>query len=153
MTQDVTFSSGTDADVAHFMEYSVADYAAQMETKEGHAPHTTEDLAELRESMFPGGRLRAGDGLIVGRVGDERIGWAWVTVSDEGEGLVRDLVVEEPLRRRGFGTALLEQVEAWSRENGATRVGMHIYAGNTAAQRLYASLGYEVGGLYLVKPL
>ena len=48
--------------------------------------------------------------------------------------------------RRGIGRGLLEALHAAAREDGCSIAGLEVSATNEAAQRLYASAGYDVVG-------
>ena len=47
----------------------------------------------------------------------------------------------------------LAAVEALARTQGATSLGLHVFAFNEGAQALYRRLGYQVASLNLLKPL
>ena len=49
-------------------------------------------------------------------------------------------------RRLGIGRTLIEHVEFWARERGATRIELEVNAATLAAVRLYESCGYESTG-------
>ncbi|MFF9351059.1 GNAT family N-acetyltransferase [Streptomyces sp. NPDC014734] len=89
------------------------------------------------------------DGTVVGHV--------WVTVLDDGpggaSGFVYDVEVNEEHRGRGFGRALMVQAERITLNAGAPVLGLHVFAENTPALRLYESLGYRVTQYNLAKPL
>jgi ribosomal protein S18 acetylase RimI-like enzyme len=77
-------------------------------------------------------------GAAVGRaaVTDAPDGTRWV-------GLAAVHVVEEA-RRRGLARDLCEALLAWGGERGATRAYVQVLADNTAASRLYESMGFTV---------
>ena len=54
--------------------------------------------------------------------------------------------VDPAHRRLGIGRMLVEQVESWARERGATRIELGVNAATLAAVRLYESCGYEPTG-------
>ncbi|MEU6094837.1 GNAT family N-acetyltransferase [Streptomyces sp. NPDC047079] len=56
-------------------------------------------------------------------------------------------------RRRGHGRTLMALAEAQAVEGGKNRIGLSVFAGNTPAERLYASLGYETTAHHLYKVL
>jgi ribosomal protein S18 acetylase RimI-like enzyme len=56
-------------------------------------------------------------------------------------------------RRRGLGSALMQQAEAWARARGDRKIGLQVFAHNAAAIALYQSLGYGVQSLTLEKKL
>lgn len=77
----------------------------------------------------------------------EPVGLLWLGryESEPGEGVafVYDVEVTEGERGKGYGRALMALAERIARDAGETRIGLHVFAGNTPALRLYASLGYR----------
>jgi ribosomal protein S18 acetylase RimI-like enzyme len=76
----------------------------------------------------------------------EEIGCVWATVL----GLVPPaawidwIVVDEPHRRRGYGRAILEAMEAELGGLGVSQLGVNVYSSNDVARRLSERLGFEV---------
>ncbi|MFG3036536.1 GNAT family N-acetyltransferase [Streptomyces sp. NPDC048330] len=66
---------------------------------------------------------------------------------------VYDIEVEEDQRGRGLGRALMLLAERVASEAGETRIGLHVFAGNTPAIRLYESLGYRTTRVNSAKEL
>jgi RimJ/RimL family protein N-acetyltransferase len=56
-------------------------------------------------------------------------------------------------RDAGVGTALMAAAEAWAGARGVRVILLDMSVRNTAAQRFYERLGYEVNGLYLRKAI
>jgi ribosomal protein S18 acetylase RimI-like enzyme len=54
------------------------------------------------------------------------------------------LVVGRAHRRAGCGRALVEASADWARKKGATQLLLTVWAGNLAAERFYAALGYHI---------
>lgn len=63
------------------------------------------------------------------------------------------LYVQPEHRRRGIGTALMHQAEAWARERGDRQMGLQVFQSNQPALSLYQSLGFQTQSLWMVKPL
>jgi RimJ/RimL family protein N-acetyltransferase len=57
------------------------------------------------------------------------------------------LMVAATHRRRGLGTALLEQAVAWARGAGIRKLELHVFPWNEPAIRLYEAFGFEREGL------
>ncbi len=58
-------------------------------------------------------------------------------------GFIHDVVVEEPARKAGVATALIEAAVDWLKAHGAPRVVLWTAAPNDAAQRLFAARGFR----------
>ncbi|MFD4377540.1 GNAT family N-acetyltransferase [Streptomyces sp. NPDC058486] len=89
------------------------------------------------------------DGRVVGHV------WTGVRELEPGvsAGYVYDIEVAAEQRGRGYGRALMLLAERVTREAGETLLGLHVFAGNTPAIRLYESLGYRTTHVNSSKPL
>ncbi|MFF0435824.1 GNAT family N-acetyltransferase [Streptomyces sp. NPDC004327] len=89
------------------------------------------------------------DGQVVGRV------WTGPRELEPGTrgGYVYDIEVAEEHRGHGHGRALMLLAEQTARAAGESLLGLHVFAGNTPALRLYESLGYRTTCLNSAKPL
>lgn len=56
------------------------------------------------------------------------------------------LMVASDHRRRGIGSALLEQSVAWARQVGVRKLELHVFPHNEAAIALYESFGFRREG-------
>jgi GNAT superfamily N-acetyltransferase len=116
------------------------------------APEATERW--LREQLT-WDRLK----IFAAEEGDQVAGMATVAVVPAALTLrtvwmIRDLYVDPGHRREGVAGALLTHVTDAARVQGAHRVSLQTEVGNTAAQALYASFGFEpVTGLTLLNRL
>jgi N-acetylglutamate synthase len=74
------------------------------------------------------------------------VGRAAVTAAPDGTCWVglSAVHVAEGARRRGLARGLCEALLAWAAERGATRAYVQVLADNTAATRLYESMGFSV---------
>jgi GNAT superfamily N-acetyltransferase len=87
----------------------------------------------------------------------DRVGTLWVSLCDERYGpfgaYILLVEVDEEHRGRGHGRSLMLLAEAVALADGAHRIGLNVFAGNTSAERLYASLGYRPTTHHLCKEL
>lgn len=108
-------------------------------------------------SNLPDGLASPGVAFHVLLHGDSAIGHVWVARRElapgETIGYVFDVSVNEAHRGRGYGRALMHRAEEITLEAGQDRLGLHVFAANTPALRLYESLGYAVTQYNLGKPL
>lgn len=126
---------------------------AKLITQLGY-PSSQEELA-ARMKILRGMPERANfvavlDGRVVGLVG------AYLDYALEINGVcgrLTGLVVDEGYRGRGIGKRMLEWIEAWLRERGATRITLTSGNQRGEAHKFYRALGYEETGLRFAKSL
>jgi GNAT superfamily N-acetyltransferase len=90
------------------------------------------------------------DGRVVGLVG------AYMDYALEingAYGRLMGLAVDELFRGRGIGKRLLEWIEGWLRDRGATRLTLTSGKQRPKAHGFYRNLGYEETGLRFAKKL
>ena len=92
-----------------------------------------------------------GDGqhaVLMADAGGVLEGWVHVLVSRsllaERRAEIAGLVVDENLRGRGIGQALVEEAERWARENGCRSVRLHSNVLRPRAHAFYERLGFAV---------
>jgi RimJ/RimL family protein N-acetyltransferase len=87
-------------------------------------------------------------------VGGTLVGFTWLAIqrSQTGTtGFVYDLEIKPKYRRQGHASQALEALESFAFTQGATSVGLHVFAFNQAAQALYEGSGYKVEGVNMRK--
>ncbi|MER6694067.1 GNAT family N-acetyltransferase [Streptomyces minutiscleroticus] len=104
------------------------------------------------ERLLPQGPATEGTRLAVLEHGGEPVGLLWLAPRD-GVSFVYKVETYPRHRGRGHGRTLMRLAERLAAEEGLDRVGLNVFAGNTAAERLYESLGYETVVHHLYKPL
>lgn len=86
----------------------------------------------------------------------ERVGYLWFAEKETEAGPVcwlYDIYVEEPVRGKGYGLALMERLEQEARSLGLSRIELNVDGFNERARKLYASLGYLEMARQLYKEL
>jgi ribosomal protein S18 acetylase RimI-like enzyme len=58
--------------------------------------------------------------------------------------IIEDVIVDESMRRRGIGEALMQRAIQLAREGGAAGVSLTSHPRREAANRLYRSMGFEL---------
>jgi ribosomal-protein-alanine N-acetyltransferase len=91
--------------------------------------------------------LAAGHPYVAAVQDGELVGYAGLVVAPPDEAWVNNMAVRRDHQRRGIGRALLEELLAIGRRNGAKHTLLEVAADNTPAQALYDSYGFEVIGL------
>lgn len=109
------------------------------------------DLAADRPTPWfigtPEQQLESHDHAVVLEADDgDVVGCALLEALPVGVGWVRGVWVQEPHRRRGGASALMEVSEAWLRSKGCHRAKVAVVEGNHAAAALYKGRGYRWAG-------
>lgn len=147
----------SEQEYAQWLREAVRAYAQEW-TDRGVPP----EQARLKSEADHAGNLP--DGLATEGVrfrvlvhGGEVVGHVWLAVRElppgGRAGFVFEVEVREEHRGRGFGRALMLLAEDVTRSWGHDRLGLHVFAANTPALRLYESLGYATTRYNLAKPL
>ncbi|MDL2077366.1 GNAT family N-acetyltransferase [Streptomyces sp. GXMU-J15] len=80
------------------------------------------------------------------------VGTLWLSVAKEAA-FVFDVETHEGFRGRGHGRSLMLLAEIQALAAGKRVIGLNVFAGNEAAERLYESLGYVPVGWSMYKNL
>lgn len=84
----------------------------------------------------------------------ETVGYLWFALQETDgvrSGYVYNIRIKPEFRGRGHAKAALELGERLAVAEGASGIGLHVFAFNTSAQALYRSLGYGITGLNMFK--
>jgi ribosomal protein S18 acetylase RimI-like enzyme len=101
---------------------------------------------------FLAGELNNAESLVLVAIVDGRVaGYAfgrheprnWELLMDES-GVLHDVYVDETVRGKGVGTALVRAFVERMRQDGAQRIVLHTAAQNAAGQALFKKLGFRV---------
>ncbi|MFG2995726.1 GNAT family N-acetyltransferase [Streptomyces sp. NPDC048340] len=93
-------------------------------------------------TRLPQGLNSPGVTFAVLEAAGESVGHLWLAPLDEGS-YVLDVLVAEGHRGRGYGRDLMLLAERTALAEGHRTLGLHVFADNTPALRLYESLGYR----------
>ncbi|WP_330329499.1 GNAT family N-acetyltransferase [Streptomyces sp. NBC_00536] len=102
--------------------------------------------------QLPQGPDTPGVDILVLEAAGIRAGHIWIGRS-AGQAYVFDVEVAEDMRGRGHGRSLMLLAEGAARAAGLDTLGLHVFAGNTPAERLYESLGYRTTLVNFAKEL
>ena len=82
------------------------------------------------------------DAVLLGYVYGTLEGRDWMALRDAA-GVLQDIFVDEPARRRGVARALVEALTARFKERGESRVVLSTAAKNEPAQRFFEQMGFR----------
>ncbi|HWO62385.1 MAG TPA: GNAT family N-acetyltransferase [Umezawaea sp.] len=141
----------TEAELAAFTAEQFEVYRAAR-VSAGETESVAREIAEAQFAEFPapGHRVHA----VVD--GDVRVGSLWLgpgSTPRTGLEWIYFVLVEEAVRGRGYGRAVMGLAEEDARAHGAVELTLNVFGDNTTAQALYRSTGYEVRSLQMAKKL
>lgn len=73
---------------------------------------------------------------------------ALAVVSPDGIAIVECVATRQIMRRSGGARRVMDALEAWSVQNGATMAALQVVTANAAAVMLYRRRGYAEAGRY-----
>jgi ribosomal protein S18 acetylase RimI-like enzyme len=148
----------TPAEFAAYLQWVVADYAEELERNGRATPGAAGTQAQASfDSLLPHGLDTPHQVLLIAEdtVSEERVGHLWFGPSSDApdQAWVFDVTVEEPLRGRGYGRAIMRACEGEARSRGYARLGLNVFGDNEVARGLYASLGFREIARQMTKDL
>ncbi|MBI5952724.1 MAG: GNAT family N-acetyltransferase [Chloroflexi bacterium] len=66
---------------------------------------------------------------------------------------ISDVAVDSSFEGQGVGRILLDQAEAWAREQGCSLLTLYVFSNNSRARKVYEKLGFKEEVTKYVKPL
>jgi ribosomal protein S18 acetylase RimI-like enzyme len=131
----------------------VADHAAGALMERGVPEAEAYSKANLGNARFLPDGL-ATENTLISVLEDEgaRVGTLWLGLWPH-TAWVLNVEVDPGQRGRGHGRTLMLLADTRATEGGKDRIGLHVFADNTPAERLYTSLGYETTAYNLAKEL
>ncbi|MGY4961133.1 GNAT family N-acetyltransferase [Streptomyces sp. 900105245] len=142
----------TGAEFAAWQEHERETYARQWIERGVPEAAARAKAADDHARLLPRGL--ATDGMVFSVLEHDgtRVGTLWLALQ-EAAAFVYDVRVDAASRGRGHGRTLMLLAERQAIEAGRPVLGLNVFAGNTPAERLYASLGYATVTHSLAKPL
>jgi ribosomal protein S18 acetylase RimI-like enzyme len=84
------------------------------------------------------------------------VGMVWLKANLDRptkSGFIFELYINESQRGQGFGKQAMLLIEEQARELGLQSLGLHVFAVNAVARKLYETVGYETSSLNMTKKL
>jgi ribosomal protein S18 acetylase RimI-like enzyme len=147
------------AEFEPYCEDSIASYADE-NVKAGvwDAVSAHSNARKSFQDLLPSG-LQTPDNFlynIVEGTAGEHVGNLWIKIlrnSNASTAYIFDLQISPAFRNRGYGRQALLALEQLAMDQGIVSIGLHVFAHNEIAQRLYRAAGYEVSGYRMQKRL
>jgi ribosomal protein S18 acetylase RimI-like enzyme len=147
----------TAAEYGVWIEETTVLYAEERATATGMPRDVSLEKARAQiATLLPAGQTTSGMYLfVIVDDADADVGILWLGPHpDRPDTLyVWDVSIHERFRQRGFGRAAMLAAEDVARDAGVVAIGLNVFGPNTAARRLYDSLGYDVTSQQMLKKL
>ena len=142
---DVVFAtSGSELEAARML---IGEYFTSL------PPDEPRGGADEEVRSLPGKYVAPGGALLIARTAREAVGCVALRPAPGGGGEIKRMYVRPEHRGRGIGKVLLETILEVARARGYAFVVLDTRPDMTAAQRLYASLGFEETMPYYESPV
>ncbi|HUJ67148.1 MAG TPA: GNAT family N-acetyltransferase [Acidimicrobiales bacterium] len=152
---DVTFEAFGPAQLASWLERSRSDYISERMSAGDTLAEASANADASLDRTFPDGS--PGPGQLVGWISHNGVhaGELWIGPfgDDPRRWWVWNVAIDEERRGLGLGRKAMVLAEELAAANGATSIGLNVFAHNGIARRLYQSLGYEETSIQMRKSL
>jgi ribosomal protein S18 acetylase RimI-like enzyme len=118
------------------------------------------DLARLESrrqtaELLPDGVATDGMLMFVAEADGAAVGWIWISLPSSPErpdtAWIYEVQIDAGHRRNGYGGAVMRAAESELARRGVTRLALNVFGDNTAAIRLYESLGFRTTSQQMAK--
>lgn len=142
-----------------FRDQSAADYAAE---KVAAGTWDAVDAQRLATESFakylPQGKDTPGAYIynIVDTANTQIIGYIWLQISDAPAGkqaFLYDILIHEPYQGKGYGQATMKALDQVAIQEGAVKIGLHVFGHNLKALHVYEKAGYQITDYQMSKML
>ena len=155
----ITLELMTEAEFQSYLVPAVAEYAQDNVASGAWTEETALEQARKQYAeLLPNGRATPHHFLftIVEASQQQNVGILWFAL-EEKQGrytaFVYDVHIEEEYQRRGYGSQAFREMEKKVRELGASKISLHVFGHNHAAQEMYKKLGYVTTSVMMAKAL
>ncbi|MDN4618829.1 GNAT family N-acetyltransferase [Paenibacillus sp. PsM32] len=142
-----------------FRDQSAADYAAE---KVLAGTWDAADAQRLAQESFakylPQGKDTPGAYIyhIVEVASEQIIGYIWLHISDAPAGkqaFLYDILIYEAHQGKGYGQATMQALDQVAKQEGAVKIGLHVFGHNLKALHVYEKAGYQITDYQMSKTL
>lgn len=108
------------------------------------------------DTLLPQGMCTPGHHVWSAYDRETEVGYLWLGIREQSDGAecyVYDVAVAPHLRGSGYGRAIMLAGEAKASALDAATIGLNVFGHNSAARRLYDSLGYAVSATSMTRRL
>ncbi len=147
----------TEEEFDQYMSFIIPDYANDLSAN--YMMPLEKAMAESKDLMvtlFP--NKQNSDGQFVSNIYSveegKTIGMLWYHIQAEtNDAFIYHIYIKEESRQKGYGSYVLQDLEATLRNAGITSLGLNVFGTNPDAFRLYEKLGYQPASTFMKKSI
>lgn len=146
-------------DYETFIAWAIPDYAEEQVKSGAWEEETALEKAKQAFKGLLSEGLAAPDQsfcVIQDETTEQDVGYIWFGLREEDNRkfvALYDIVIHQAHRRQGYGRQALQAMERQAREQGASRILLHVFGHNTGARALYQQVGYVERNVTMVREL
>ena len=145
----------TESEFETYLEVAIPEYAQdKAQTGDWSRDEALERSRKSYENELPQGINTENNYLFRIQIeeSEEKIGMIWMKhEAPRKRGFIFDISLDESQRGKGYGKQTMLALEEKARELGVETIGLHVFAKNAVAMKLYNGLGYEVTSQNMTK--
>jgi len=145
----------TESEFEAYLEIAIPEYAADKAAAgDWSADEALERSSKDYHGLLPQGVDTENNYLFRVQIEEsgEKIGMIWMKhEAPRKHGFIFDISLDASQRGKGYGKQTMLALEEKARELGLETIGLHVFAKNAVAMKLYAGLGYEVTSQNMTK--
>jgi ribosomal protein S18 acetylase RimI-like enzyme len=156
---NVTLNIMSDAAYQSWLEWCIADYAAEKVKVGTWLQADSLELSKKEfERLLPSGIATPENYLysIHDTESGEDVGVLWLadrTWNGQRLGFIYEVLVHEQFRRRGYARAGMLVLEEKAKALGIEKMALHVFGSNQGALALYQEIGYEITDYSMAKSI
>ncbi|NJC81988.1 GNAT family N-acetyltransferase [Planosporangium mesophilum] len=153
----VTLRAMTEDELEARIDDLVDEYALDLHRSRGLPLDRARTEAQRQTAdLLPDGVATTGTLMFTAEAGGAAVGWIWLSLStphQPGSAWIYEITVDAEHRGKGYGRALIRAAEDELARRGVTRLALNVFSHNTAAIRLYESVGFHTTSLQMAKSI
>jgi len=78
-------------------------------------------------------------------------GWVTVRLYSGKQLEVDNVIIDNDIQSKGYGSVFFEFIEDWAKENGCKTIELNTYVKNSKSHKFYYNMGYSILGFHFWK--
>ncbi|WP_433748155.1 GNAT family N-acetyltransferase [Falsibacillus pallidus] len=136
-----------------YLEKAIKQYAEE-KTASGNwkAEEALQKSTDEYQRLLPDGVQTEDNYLYSAYDGDLNTGIIWIA-KKELAAYIYDVYIFEEYQGKGYGKAVMSEIETKAKELGINKMMLHVFGHNTRARKLYEKIGYQPTNINMEKKL